>query len=55
MADHTSANHTAANHTAANRAFWDEIAPHHAASEFYAVERFLANVKAGSPRCRASR
>src|SRR3954462_11788580 len=28
--------------TAVNRAFWDEIAPHHAASEFYAVERFLA-------------
>lgn len=27
--------------TAVNRAFWDEIAPHHAASEFYAVERFL--------------
>ena len=32
-----------ADHAAANRAFWDEIAPHHAASEFYAVERFLSN------------
>ena len=29
-------------HTAVNRAFWDEIAPHHAASEFYAVEQFVA-------------
>ena len=28
--------------SAVNRAFWDEIAPHHAASGFYAVERFLA-------------
>ena len=27
---------------AVNRSFWDEIAPHHAASEFYAVERFIA-------------
>ena len=27
--------------TAVNRAFWDEIAPHHAASGFYAVERFI--------------
>ena len=25
--------------TAVNRAFWDEVAPHHAASGFYAVER----------------
>lgn len=32
-----------ADHTVANRAFWDEIAPHHAASEFYAVDRFLSN------------
>lgn len=30
------------NHTAVNRAFWDEIAPHHAASDFYAVERFIS-------------
>ena len=29
-------------HTAINRAFWDEVAPHHAASDFYAVERFVA-------------
>ena len=29
-------------HAAVNRAFWDEVAPHHAASEFYAVERFLS-------------
>lgn len=29
-------------HAAVNQAFWDEIAPHHAASEFYAVEQFLA-------------
>lgn len=30
-------------HTRVNRAFWDEVAPHHAASEFYAVERFVAD------------
>lgn len=30
-------------HAAVNQAFWDEIAPHHAASEFYAVEQFLSN------------
>jgi 2-polyprenyl-3-methyl-5-hydroxy-6-metoxy-1,4-benzoquinol methylase len=29
-------------HTSVNQKFWDEIAPHHAASEFYAVERFVA-------------
>lgn len=29
-------------HTAFNKAFWDEVAPHHAASEFYAVEKFVA-------------
>lgn len=29
-------------HEVVNRAFWDEIAPHHAASDFYAVERFVA-------------
>ena len=29
--------------TAVNRAFWDELAGHHAASEFYAVERFIAS------------
>lgn len=29
-------------HAAVNQAFWDEIAPHHAASEFYAVEQFLS-------------
>lgn len=29
-------------HTTVNRAFWDEVAPHHAASEFYAVEQFVA-------------
>lgn len=29
-------------HSAVNRAFWDEVAPHHAASEFYAVEKFVA-------------
>jgi 2-polyprenyl-3-methyl-5-hydroxy-6-metoxy-1,4-benzoquinol methylase len=29
-------------HTAVNRAVWDEIAPHHAASDLYAVERFLS-------------
>lgn len=29
-------------HTAVNQAFWDEIAPHHAASDFYAVERFVS-------------
>ena len=29
-------------HAAVNRAFGDEIAPRHAASEFYAVERFLS-------------
>lgn len=29
-------------HAVVNRAFWDEIAPHHAASEFYAVEQFLS-------------
>ncbi|QGN35532.1 bifunctional 2-polyprenyl-6-hydroxyphenol methylase/3-demethylubiquinol 3-O-methyltransferase UbiG [Microlunatus sp. Gsoil 973] len=28
-------------HTEVNRAFWDEIAPHHAASDHYAVERFV--------------
>lgn len=28
-------------HTEVNRAFWDEVAPHHAASEFYAVEEFV--------------
>lgn len=28
--------------TAVNRAFWDEIAPHHAASAFYAVENFIS-------------
>lgn len=33
---------TVSEHTAVNRAFWDEVAPHHAASEFYAVERFVA-------------
>jgi 2-polyprenyl-3-methyl-5-hydroxy-6-metoxy-1,4-benzoquinol methylase len=30
-------------HTAVNQAFWDEIAPHHAASEFYALERFVSH------------
>jgi 2-polyprenyl-3-methyl-5-hydroxy-6-metoxy-1,4-benzoquinol methylase len=30
-------------HRAVNRAFWDEVAPHHAASNFYAVERFVAS------------
>lgn len=29
-------------HTVVNRAFWDEIAPHHAESSFYAVEDFVA-------------
>lgn len=29
-------------HTAVNRAFWDEIAPHHAASEYYGIERFVS-------------
>lgn len=29
-------------HAKINQAFWDEVAPHHARSEFYAVERFLA-------------
>jgi SAM-dependent methyltransferase len=28
--------------TTVNRAFWDEIAAHHAASEHYAVDRFVA-------------
>lgn len=26
-----------------NQAFWDEVAPHHARSEFYAIERFVAD------------
>lgn len=30
-------------HTGVNRAFWDEVAPHHAGSDFYAVERFVSN------------
>lgn len=30
-------------HTKINQAFWDEVAPHHARSEFYAVERFVAD------------
>jgi 2-polyprenyl-3-methyl-5-hydroxy-6-metoxy-1,4-benzoquinol methylase len=29
-------------HTSVNQKFWDEIAPHHAASDFYAVEQFVA-------------
>jgi len=29
-------------HTAVNRDFWDEVAPHHEASEFYDVESFVA-------------
>lgn len=29
-------------HAGINQAFWDDIAPHHAASEFYAVEQFVA-------------
>jgi len=29
-------------HFVVNQAFWDEIAPHHAASDFYAVEHFAA-------------
>lgn len=28
--------------SAVNREFWDEIAPHHAGSDFYAIERFVA-------------
>lgn len=27
--------------TAVNQAFWDDVAPHHARSDFYAIERFL--------------
>lgn len=30
-------------HTAVNQAFWDEISPHHAASDFYAVQQFLSS------------
>jgi 2-polyprenyl-3-methyl-5-hydroxy-6-metoxy-1,4-benzoquinol methylase len=33
---------TVSEHTTINRAFWDEVAPHHAASDFYAVEKFVA-------------
>lgn len=29
-------------HTAVNRQFWDEVAPHHAASSFYGVAAFVA-------------
>ncbi|WP_188895839.1 class I SAM-dependent methyltransferase [Microlunatus endophyticus] len=32
---------TVSEHTAVNRAFWDEVAPHHAASAFYATESFV--------------
>jgi 2-polyprenyl-3-methyl-5-hydroxy-6-metoxy-1,4-benzoquinol methylase len=31
-------------HAAVNRAFWDEIAPHHAASEYYAVDQFVRSL-----------
>lgn len=30
-------------HTKINQAFWDEVAPHHARSDFYAIERFIAD------------
>ena len=30
-------------HTVVNQAFWDEIAAHHAASDFYAVEEFIGH------------
>ncbi|HVX47264.1 MAG TPA: class I SAM-dependent methyltransferase [Mycobacteriales bacterium] len=36
-------------HAAVNRRFWDEIAPHHAASEFYAVESFVDGADTLSP------
>jgi 2-polyprenyl-3-methyl-5-hydroxy-6-metoxy-1,4-benzoquinol methylase len=29
-------------HMSVNQKFWDEIAPHHAASDFYSVEQFVA-------------
>ncbi|SDT39069.1 class I SAM-dependent methyltransferase [Microlunatus soli] len=29
--------------SAVNREFWDEIAPHHAGSDYYAIERFVAS------------
>lgn len=28
-------------HTTVNQAFWDDVAPHHAQSDFYGIERFL--------------
>jgi 2-polyprenyl-3-methyl-5-hydroxy-6-metoxy-1,4-benzoquinol methylase len=30
-------------HAAVNKAFWDDVAPHHARSDFYAVEAFIAD------------
>lgn len=36
-------------HTIVNQRFWDEIAPHHAASDFYDVESFVAGADTLSP------